>query len=66
MLHILYKKGGCIVAVVKTTTSHTSLLVSLIRVEAEGDGELGMLMDGNVGVTRVINGERFHPATRSL
>ncbi|QTD40704.1 cell wall hydrolase [Sporosarcina sp. Te-1] len=89
------------------------LLARLMRAEAEGEGDLGMLMVGNVGVNRVrgncldfedirtlqqmvyqkpggfeattkgyfyqrareqdrrlarrvINGERFHPATRSL
>lgn len=40
--------------VVKTTTQHTKLLARLMRAEAEGDGELGMLMVGNVGVNRVL------------
>ena len=101
------------IAVIKTNEAQTALLARLMRAEAEGDGELGMLMVGNVGVNRVraecldfvdirtiedmvyqspggfeavtqsyfyqrareqdirlakrvINGERFHPATRSL
>ncbi|MGE7622145.1 cell wall hydrolase [Viridibacillus sp. NPDC096237] len=99
--------------VIKSTDAQLELLARLMRAEAEGDGELGMLMVGNVGVNRVlascldfndirtieqmvyqrpggfeatqkgyfyqrareqdkrlarrvINGERFHPATRSL
>ena len=98
---------------IQTTEALTALLARLMRAEAEGEGELGMLMVGNVGVNRVradcldfkeirsiydmvfqrpggfeatqksyfyqrarsqdiklakrvINGERFHPATRSL
>lgn len=101
------------IAVIRTTEAQTALLARLMRAEAEGEGELGMLMVGNVGVNRVrgecldfvdirtiedmvyqnpggfeavtqsyfyqrareqdlrlarrvINGERFHPATRSL
>ncbi|PGT86756.1 MULTISPECIES: cell wall hydrolase [Bacillaceae] len=100
-------------AVVKATEADVKLLARLMRAEAEGDGQLGMLMVGNVGVNRtrsncldfkdirtirkmvyqrpggfeatikgyfyqsareldirlarrVINGERFHPATNSL
>lgn len=100
-------------AVVPATEKEVQLLVRLMRAEAEGEGNLGMLMVGNVGVNRVrgdcldfedirtiqqmvfqrpggfeattkgyfyqrarpevislarrvINGERFHPATRSL
>ncbi|GKV57862.1 cell wall hydrolase [Sporosarcina sp. NCCP-2222] len=100
-------------AVVKATDKEVDLLARLMRAEAEGEGDLGMLMVGNVGVNRVrgdcldfqnirsiqqmvfqqpggfeatqkgyfyqrareqdlrrarrvINGERFHPATRSL
>lgn len=105
--------GGDAMAVVKSNTKQLELLARLMRSEAEGEGELGMLMVGNVGVNRVraacldfkdirtleemvfqspggfeatqksyfyqsareqdkklaqrvINGERFHPATRSL
>ncbi|MBM7540853.1 cell wall hydrolase [Amphibacillus cookii] len=100
-------------AVVPFTEKDVALLARLLRAEAEGDGKLGMLMVGNVGINRVIedcldftdirniremvyqspggfeatqmgyfyqrareidkalarrviNGERFHPATRSL
>ncbi|NBI28904.1 cell wall hydrolase [Chengkuizengella marina] len=100
-------------AVIKANSEDVKLLARLMRAEAEGEGELGMLMVGNVGVNRiradcldfkdirdmkrmvfqrpggyeatikgyfyqkardkdirlaqrVINGERFHPATNSL
>ncbi|MDP5272540.1 cell wall hydrolase [Chengkuizengella axinellae] len=100
-------------AVIKVNSGDVELLARLLRAEAEGEGELGMLMVGNVGVNRVradcldfknirsipnmvyqspggfeatqkgyfyqrardreirlarrvINGERFHPATNSL
>jgi len=102
-----------IIAVVKYTDKEKSLLARLMRAEAEGDGQKGMLCVGNVGINRVrarcldfknintieqmvfqspggfeatqksyfyqaartvdkrlaqrvINGERFAPATRSL
>ena len=98
---------------IRATSKDVDLLARLMRAEAEGEGDLGMLMVGNVGVNRVItscldftdvrsiqemvfqnpggfeatvksyfyqrardsdkalaqrviNGERFHPATRSL
>ncbi|SIT70049.1 cell wall hydrolase [Edaphobacillus lindanitolerans] len=100
-------------AVVQATDKEVQLLARLMRAEAESEGDLGMLMVGNVGVNRVradcldfkdirsiqqmvfqspggfeattkgyfyqrardedirrarrvIAGERFHPATRSL
>lgn len=40
-------------AVIKTNSEHTRQLARLMRAEAEGEGELGMLMVGNVGVNRV-------------
>lgn len=40
-------------AVIKANTEHIKLLARLMRAEAEGDGQLGMLMVGNVGVNRV-------------
>jgi N-acetylmuramoyl-L-alanine amidase len=40
-------------AVVKANSEHLKLLARLMRAEAEGEGELGMLMVGNVGVNRV-------------
>ncbi|GEN32203.1 N-acetylmuramoyl-L-alanine amidase [Cerasibacillus quisquiliarum] len=41
-------------AVVPMTDENVDLLARLIRAEAEGDGKLGMLMVGNVGVNRVL------------
>src|SRR5690606_5590503 len=41
-------------AVVRTNSEEIKLLARLMRAEAEGDGPLGMLMVGNVGVNRVI------------
>ena len=41
-------------AVVRTNSEEIKLLARLMRAEAEGDGQLGMLMVGNVGVNRVI------------
>ncbi|KMM36598.1 cell wall hydrolase [Guptibacillus hwajinpoensis] len=40
-------------AVIKANESDVTLLARLMRAEAEGDGQLGMLMVGNVGVNRV-------------
>lgn len=40
-------------AVIKTNSEHVQMLARLMRAEAEGEGELGMLMVGNVGVNRV-------------
>lgn len=100
-------------SVIKHTSEDVKLLARLMRAEAEGDGQQGMLMVGNVGVNRVrancldfknintvrdmvyqspggfeathfsyfykpartvdinlakrvLNGERFNPATRAL
>lgn len=39
---------------VQFTNSDVSLLARLMRAEAEGDGQLGMLLVGNVGVNRVL------------
>ena len=41
-------------ALIKATEKEVDLLARLMRAEAEGDGELGMLMVGNVGVNRVL------------
>ncbi|MCY9514963.1 cell wall hydrolase [Paenibacillus apiarius] len=41
-------------AVIKTNSGDVNLLARLMRAEAEGEGELGMLMVGNVGVNRVL------------
>lgn len=40
-------------AIVKARSTDLEMLARLIRAEAEGDGELGMLMVGNVGVNRI-------------
>ncbi|MFF2885328.1 cell wall hydrolase [Paenibacillus sp. NPDC057967] len=40
-------------AVIKANAEQTKMLARLMRAEAEGEGELGMLMVGNVGVNRV-------------
>jgi N-acetylmuramoyl-L-alanine amidase len=40
-------------AVIKANDADVRLLARLMRAEAEGDGQLGMLMVGNVGVNRV-------------
>ncbi len=39
--------------VIKYTDKDVSLLARLMRAEAESDGEIGMLLVGNVGVNRV-------------
>lgn len=41
-------------AVVAHTEEDVRLLARLMRAEAEGEGKLGMLMVGNVGVNRVV------------
>ncbi|NDI36758.1 cell wall hydrolase [Chengkuizengella sediminis] len=40
-------------AVIKANSEDVKLLARLMRAEAEGEGELGMLMVGNVGVNRI-------------
>jgi N-acetylmuramoyl-L-alanine amidase len=40
-------------AVIRATPEHLRLLARLMRAEAEGEGQLGMLLVGNVGVNRV-------------
>lgn len=47
-------QGGRILAVIKTNSEQTRLLARLMRAEAEGEGSLGMLMVGNVGVNRIL------------
>lgn len=41
-------------SVVKYTKEEVNLLARLMRAEAESEGELGMLMVGNVGINRVL------------
>jgi N-acetylmuramoyl-L-alanine amidase len=40
-------------AVVKARDQDVTLLARLLRAEAEGEGELGMLLVGNVGINRI-------------
>ncbi|MRH44012.1 cell wall hydrolase [Aquibacillus halophilus] len=40
-------------AVIQHTEEDVKMLARLMRAEAEGDGQLGMLMAGNTGVNRV-------------
>lgn len=40
-------------AIIKANDNEIKLLARLMRAEAEGEGKLGMLMVGNVGVNRV-------------
>lgn len=41
-------------SIVKHNNEEIKLLARLMRAEAEGEGELGMLMVGNVGINRVL------------
>lgn len=43
-------------AVIKANSEDVKLLARLMRAEAEGEGEQGMLMVGNVGVNRILGG----------
>lgn len=45
--------GGETMAIVKATEKDIELLARLLRAEAEGEGRLGMLLVGNVGINRV-------------
>jgi N-acetylmuramoyl-L-alanine amidase len=47
------KLGGDVMAVVKASSSDLDLLARLLRAEAEGEGEQGMLLVGNVGINRL-------------
>lgn len=49
-----YNLMGDIMAIIKHTTAERDLLARLMRAEAVGEGGLGMLMVGNVGVNRAI------------
>jgi len=51
---VYFRIGVFILAVVQHTEKDIELLARLIRAEAEGEGKLGMLMVGNVGVNRVL------------
>lgn len=41
-------------AIIKYTSKERDLLARLMRAEAIGEGDLGMLMVGNVGINRVL------------
>ena len=41
-------------AVIRTNSNDVQTLARLMRAEAEGEGEQGMLMVGNVGVNRIL------------
>lgn len=41
-------------AVIKANEADVRTLARLMRAEAEGDGDMGMLLVGNVGVNRII------------
>jgi N-acetylmuramoyl-L-alanine amidase len=46
-------RGGRKLAVIKVNDKDIALLARLIRAEAEGEGDQGMLLVGNVGVNRI-------------
>ena len=50
-MHIILIGG---IMIVKHTEKEMELLARLMRAEAVGEGDLGMLMVGNVGINRVI------------
>ena len=50
-MHIMSMGGSM---VIKHTEKEMELLARLMRAEAVGEGDLGMLMVGNVGINRVI------------
>ena len=54
MMHTVHMilQGGCAVAVIKYTDAELDLLARLMRSKVEGDGQLAMLLVGNVGVIR--------------
>lgn len=54
LLLFSYNNLGDYMAIVNYTTKERDLLARLMRAEAVGEGELGMLMVGNVGVNRTI------------
>jgi N-acetylmuramoyl-L-alanine amidase len=53
-------------AVVAHNSQELDLLARLIRAEAEGDGQLGMLLVGNVGINRVLANCLDFTAIRSI
>ena len=53
-MHIHCNEEVCDLARVAANEAQVSLLARLMRAEAEGDGQLGILLVGNVGVNRVV------------
>jgi N-acetylmuramoyl-L-alanine amidase len=53
LTHNIHFIRGDLLAVVKHTEAEVKLLARLMRAEAESEGQLGMLMVGNVGINRV-------------
>lgn len=49
-----YNMIGDLMSVIKSTTKERDLLARLMRAEAVGEGDLGMLMVGNVVVNRAL------------
>lgn len=47
-------KEELFLAVIKANSEQVKMLARLMRAEAEGEGEQGMLMVGNVGVNRIL------------
>ncbi len=50
----MMKREVIIMGVVQATQKDIELLARLMRAEAESDGNMGMLLVGNVGVNRVL------------
>jgi N-acetylmuramoyl-L-alanine amidase len=53
-------------SIINYTTKELDLLARLMRAEAVGEGELGMLMVGNVGVNRVLANCLDFPTIRTV
>lgn len=51
----IQNRGGYFMAVIKAADKDVQLLARLMRAEAEGEGNLGMLMAGNTGVNRILS-----------
>jgi N-acetylmuramoyl-L-alanine amidase len=50
---LVNNNGGGIMPVVRASSSDVSLLARLLRAEAEGEGQMGELLVGNVGINRI-------------
>ena len=65
-LFFSYNLLGDFILIVKYTEKELDLLARLMRAEAIGEGNLGMLMVGNVGINRVIANCLDFKNTRSI